>query len=405
MQTHLSLFARHMWLGVFLVLAFAGSAAANVVPASSLTLERVPYRMDNSNLAAWWKPMSVHRGHVYLSFNGHRAGDLHTVRVARYTPRTGAWRQACLRLPRHRRCVRYPDDVGHTQSTLAVDGEGRIHVFASMHHRGWRYWRSGRPGWVKTMRFHGRELGAQGRFTYPVATRAPNGDVWLMIRQSGVEPVRGRLYRWSVSAHRWSSLGSFAAAAGHGVYPDDIRVGEDGRVHLLWSWSGGGAAGIRHAPSYMVYDPSARSYQNAAGEPVDAPAAPEDPVVYQPLEAGEDWTHVMTGFGQRGAKLTIDPVTGGPVIAYRYAAPSDGGTIDDAMVRLAAWNGSGWEISVAHASRTSSAVGATHHGGQPRVYVDDPVTASGTIAVVQHGNADYVYRAVPRERALYLGRG
>jgi hypothetical protein len=362
--------------------------------------------MDSSNQAGWWKPLAIHRGSLYVAFNGNRWGGMHTVRVARRLP--NEWREDCLRMPWQRhRCALYPDDSGHNQPTIAVDGAGLVHVFASMHHRRWQYWRSEHPGWVKTMRFRGWELGRKpGRFTYPVAASGPDGDAWLIVRQSGVQPVLGRLYHWSVAERRWHSRGVFAAAAGHGVYPDDLHVGPDGRVHILWSWSGGPAAGIKHAASYMVYDPASRTYANAPGEPVAVPATPNSAVVLQPLEPGEEWTHVMTGYGQRGAKLSLNPETGWPVVAYRYAAPADGGTLpiaDDAKVRLAAWNGSVWELTVAYEPRTSEALGLSHHDGEPRLYVADPGTLSGTLAVLQADGADYVYHAAPHERALYIG--
>jgi hypothetical protein len=296
--------------------------------------------------------------------------------------------------------------VGHNQPTIAVDGGRYVHVFASMHHNRWRYFRSDRPGSVRTMQFHGRELGLRsGRFTYPVAATAPNGDVWVMVRQSGVTPPRGRLYRWSVADRDWHSFPSFAYADGHGVYPDDLQVGPDGRVHLLFSWSGGPASALKHAGSYLVYDPATGVYANAAGDPVTVPATPSSPVVFQPLDPGEDWTHVMSGFGQRGAKLTLDPA-GRPVVAYRYQAPVDAGPAplgDDAKVRTATWNGTAWDLAVVHEEPTSAALGITYHQ-QPIVYFADPGTASGTIAVVQTGTTDYVYKASPAEEALYIGR-
>ena len=40
----------------------------------------------------------------------------------------------------------YTDDVGHNQPSIARDGSGRLHVFASMHNNAWRYFRSDTVG-------------------------------------------------------------------------------------------------------------------------------------------------------------------------------------------------------------------------------------------------------------------
>ena len=364
--------------------------------------------MDSSNQAGWWRPLDISRGFVYMAYSAHRPGGWHTVWVAKRSLAGGGWSRSCLKRPGERRCAAYRDDIGHKQPTLVVDGRGFIHVFVGMHHSRWHYYRSRHARWIKTMRFRGDELpNRRGRFTYPIATRAPNGDVWMVVRQSHISPIRGRLYRWRVVTRRWYSMGSFAAEPGYSPYPDDILASPDGRVHLLWAWAGGKAGAVRHAASYTVYNPRTHSYANAAGEPVAAPATPASPVIYQPLEEGELWEHVMDGYGQRGAKLTLDPDTGQPVIAYRYQAPADGSLArlaEDAQVRLAEWNGSAWERQVIYAGKTTPALGISHHGGEPHVYYDDAPAVSGTIAVVQVGDVDHVYRAAPAERTLYFGQ-
>ncbi|GBG07790.1 hypothetical protein PAT3040_02351, partial [Paenibacillus agaridevorans] len=34
------------------------------------------------------------------------------------------------------------NDLGHNQPSIALDGDGNLHMFASMHHEGWKYFRS-----------------------------------------------------------------------------------------------------------------------------------------------------------------------------------------------------------------------------------------------------------------------
>src|SRR5690606_27396920 len=88
----------------------------------------------------------------------------------------------CLRLSSGA-CAEYIDDGGHNQPTIAVDGNGVIHAFVSMHNDSWNYFRSTTAGDVTTMVEQSAEVpdGELG-FTYPVAATAPNGDVYLMAR-------------------------------------------------------------------------------------------------------------------------------------------------------------------------------------------------------------------------------
>lgn len=399
------------------------ATAGSIIPVSTVATEALPYRMDTSNQAGWWKPVAVHGGRVFVAFNGPAPrSDRHRVWVASRPLAGGEWRRGCLRLRKQRRCVTYQDDIGHNQPTIAVDGRGFIHVFASMHHSSWQghYFRSRRARWVTTMRSSNDLWPRHSRFTYPVAATSPSGDVWLLARQSGIDPVLGRMYRWDADARRWHAERSFAAASPRGVYPDDVVFSPDGRVHLVWSWSGGGAGGVKHAGSYIVYDPDSRSYANAAGEPVASPATPDSPTVFQPLETGEDWSQVMDGYGQRGAKLALT-ADGRPFVVYRYQAPADGSTAavaDEAKMRTAEWNGTEWVRTDVYDGRTSEGFGVTVHDDGARVYYDDrpsyatsyltidgaqwPVT-SGTSAVVTAGGADIVYRSVPSQRTLYVG--
>src|SRR5690606_25206362 len=214
--------------------------------------EAVPDRMDASNQAGWWHPLDAQHGATYLAYNGWGgpgqggAADTHQVHVARRDG-AGAWVRGCLP-DGAGGCVVYRDDVGHNQPTLALDGDGHIHVFASMHGNGWRYFRSARPGDPTTMVDRSAEMPDQGgRYTYPTAARTPNGDVYLAIRSGRV----GNLYRWHDAADRWTRVATFAADDRFVVYPDDVVSDAAGNVHIAWEWAYGGANGLRHLGSYL----------------------------------------------------------------------------------------------------------------------------------------------------------
>jgi len=420
---------RHGSLRVLVLLALIGLLAA-CLPVGA---EQVPYRMDASNQAGWWKPLDEFGGNVYVAYDawgGSGLGgpnDTHAVYVGRRDS-TGNWTRGYLPSAGGGAAT-FPDDIGHKQPTLAVDGDGYIHVFASMHNTNWQYYRSSRPGDPTSMVDRSSEMPDQGGlFTYPNGLRTPNGDVYLIIRDLPV----GRLYRWDNAANSWSRVATFASEADYVVYPDDVTTDGSGNLHIAWEWAYGGAGGLRHLGSEMRYEPATGRFSDAAGRPLTTPVGINSTAVYQPLEPGErstDRSSDLNPPGFQSAKLAIDPATGYPVAAYRMRL-TNGGNFE---VRYAAWDGSAWRRQTVYAGRytTYAAVDVTFHGGQPRVYyaktgvpngdqafaavrqpgggwVEDPPLLPGVLverlAVVQRGTTDWVYLSAPTEMNLYLYR-
>lgn len=423
-------------------LASAGIAAAIVIVASAparaaVTTELVPYRMDASNQAGWWHPIDEYNGRVYMAYNAWGsasaggAQDTHTVYVAK-RELDGRWDRDCVR-DSAGACLVLGDDLGHNQPTIAVDGDGYIHIFYSMHGINWRYYRSSVPGDVHTMVNRSAYMPDQGgSYTYPAATRTDNGDIYLVIR-AGTE---GRLYRWNNAANVWTNEGTFARASGYVVYPDDV-IFSAGEVHIAWEWAYRTSNGLRHNGSYLRYSPVTRQFRNAAGAVVNHPATFGTPdVVYQPVEGTEnasdrdEYPHDNRGDfpGVQSAKISFHPTANRPFIAYRYRSAFQG----PFRVKLAEWDGSAWVRSVVYGGKydTFAAVDVTTFGGSGiRVYyaknqtiADDHAFAATRqadgswaetllrgatpierLAVIRRGATDHLYLASPGTHQLFYG--
>jgi len=350
----------------------AASAALSVPGPIVRTLQ-----LDSSNQAAWWKPVDEVGGSTYVAF------DEHVPPTADAPPQTyhrvvighalgdGGWETGCVKDPSAPDgCARFVDDCGHNQPTVVVDGDGFVHAFVSMHNAPWHYYRSAEPGSVTDMVDRSREMPHQaGRFTYPVATRTPNGDVYLIIRGTvDGSPSNGRLYRWSNETNTWSSVLTFASQVKHWVYPDDLVADAQGDLHILYEWSYGGARAVRHLGSYLRYSPTTGLLSNLRGDVLQAPVTTAAKAVYQPLEQGETATGgaVNTAAGIQSAKLAIVPGTSTPMIAYRYRRETSG----PFEVRRARPYGTGWRREVVYAGRydTFAAIDITHSGDTVRIY-------------------------------------
>lgn len=402
------------------------SAGAN----AAVTVAEVPYRMDASNQAGWWKPIEEFGGRVYVAYNGwggptaDGTDDTHTVWIARREA-DGTWTRGCMEdTPDH--CAVLGDDVGHHQPTIAIDGDGYIHAFFSMHGSGWRYYRSAVPGDVTRMVNRAAQMPNQGgAITYPVAARAANGDVYLIVRDGTL----GKMYRWNDATDVWSYVATFAREDNRSVYPDDVAGVADGSVHIAWEWARGTAGGLRHVGSHLRYAPATNRFYNAAGTEVTVPVtSATTSVAYQPLEGSESFAEGDRLYdpGVQSAKLAIG-ADGRPLVAYRYRA-TPGGTF---RVRLAGWTGSEWRRSWVYAGSydTFAAVDVSSYAGGVRVYyaknqtiADDHAfvatqQADGTwaetllldsvpverLAVIRRGATDHLYLAAPGTRRLYYG--
>jgi hypothetical protein len=351
-----------------------------------ITLETVPFPMDSTNQAGWWNPVAEYRGETYLAFDAPApAANQHEIHLAKRS-RTGEWTSGCLHAPGGG-CVRYNDDIGHHQPSIAIDGNGHIHAFVSMHGSRWHYYRSDQPGSVTTMTDHAAEMADQDAgVTYPATTSAPNGDVYLIARVTSPETGTygsGRLYRFDVRRGVWERAAVFASENGFSVYPDQVQVDRLGQVHVLWEWADGGASGVRHLGSYLIYQPWRKAFVSAAARPVPVPVTTEAPadVVYQPLEGVEDKNDGTSSVdpGVQSAKLTLPDVPLRPgLVAYRYR-PEPGALFE---IRVARWDGHRWvrETMYDGAQETEAAIGVTYSRGLARVYytVKPPVCDPGS---------------------------
>ncbi|MGW1349208.1 BNR-4 repeat-containing protein [Streptomyces sp. NPDC002409] len=351
-------------------------STGNTAATAAAVVEKVPYAMDSSNQAAWWTPVATYKGrgqYTYFAFNepGSTAAT-HRPAIARRDP-DGVWSRLPL-LNSDGQQAEFPDDNGHNQPSVARDGNGRLHVFASMHANSWRYYRTEAPGTDVTD--HAAELPDQGvGITYPVVTTAPNGDLYLAARVgAGADQRPGKLYRWDNAASRWSTVATFAAAPNRSVYPDDITVDPTGRVHLLYEWAKAPATAFRHQLSYLRHDPATGTFTDSTGTTLTTPTTPATSDVIQNLTTGEEWStdNTYTGPAVQSAKLTLDNST--PKITYRYRSADSNGNFH---VHYAYPSGSSWTSKTVYTNtQTTAALGITWNTTDTkRIYY---ITTTGT---------------------------
>lgn len=396
---------RPVWVHVAAVAVAAagvtGSCSAGrsrpAVPAPPIGVATVA-TVDTSNRAGWWTPIVERGGAIYYAYAAPgEAPRRHTVVVVR-RERSGATESRCLRAGAP--CIQFRDDVGHNQPSVAVDGEGFVHVFVAMHSSPWRghYFRSHAPGAVARFTDRGGEMpDPSWTHTYPVPVTAPDGGLWLTIRSRSSPDalgVGGRLYHYDLATRRWSRVATFAYNPGLWVYPDDVQIDPDGRLHIAFEWVKKFTNAFPHVGGHVTYDPATRRFANAAGQPLAAPLDFASPAVYQGWPDSYDPTARYNGLGVQTAKLALDPGTGRPHIVYRYT-PRYG---DNLRVLHVWWNGTRWRRATVYAGRydTFPAVDVTLVGTSLRVYYVKENTSGGPAAFVAErtGTGTYTERSL-----------
>jgi hypothetical protein len=389
-------------VALVVVLVAAGAARDGHRPASeragrSARAELVelgpPATADTSNQAGWWTPIVVHRDAVYYAYDAPAATPgSHVVRVAKRLP-SGLTESSCLTIDG--RCATYRDDVGHHQPSLAVDGDGYVHVFVAMHLSPFhgRYFRSAEPESVTTFAEQSRMLPDQTwTHTYPVLATAPDGDVWLAIRSRsspGSHGVGGRIYHYDTAHRAWTRAATFAYNPGLWVYPDDLQIDASGRLHIAFEWVKKRVGWFPHIGAYVTYDPATGRLANAAGQTLGGPLSVHSPATYQSWSASFDPAARGNGFGVQTAKLALDPGTGRPQIVYRYQS----GYHRRPSVLAAGWDGTRWRKATVYGGRydTFPAVDVTMVGTSLRVYYAKVNTSGGPSAFVAERTAPGTY--------------
>ncbi len=378
-----------------------------------------PFTMHASNTAGWWTPIVQYNNQTYMAFLDQNLSCILAVSKA-----GGTWDYVTIEED-------IINDAGHTQQSIAIDGDGYIHIFYGMHSRGMKYKRSNIPGDI-TGGFTDRSAEfPAGAYTYPSLTTAPNGDIYLFIRNSQNHHA-GEMFRWNNARDEWSKVADVAKQPGYTCYPDHIYASTDGNIHLIFEWRQGGAGGNRHLGSYARYNANNGQFYRADGTVYTAlPITPGTGDVFQPFEGDEIWDSSAAGspkYGMQSAKLSVNS-QGNPVIAYAYSPTH---LSNQYHYRFAIWDGTDWRRSTVYGTATdfvsTEKMWITSAGGVLRYYFSKPdknvylrvsderggmwseeqkISGLNVPRIVGYTDAadgkDYLYMASPAAGAIYLG--
>lgn len=345
--------------------------------APAAPIERVPFWMHDSNQAGWWTPLAEHNGAAYMAYNTPSDNELfHHVAVA-VRSSGGDWKRYLATneagIPES-----YINDPGHNQPSLAIDGNGQLHLFASMHNDNWRYftWDTTDSS-AQLLDASANMPDPNARITYPIVEVDSQGDLWLIVRMHESTRRPGILYHYDHTQREWSRIAEFASADQRSVYPNDLKVDDEGNVHIVFEWALYPAAPMRHELSYIRYDSAAGTFTDASHNVVPIPVTPATVDLIQPLLSDEDYN---SNHGVQTAKLALDE-DGSPLVIYRQSSLSHPNHF---VVKFARWEGTEWQREVIfQETPTRAALDITRVGSEIRLYY------------IRNTGVDRVYAAVP----------
>lgn len=194
----------------------------------------------------------------------------------------------------------------HNSVTLAVDGDGYLHLSGNMHVNALTYFRSERPWDITSFVQHFAMTGEnEDRCTYPRFLYDRAGDLIFHYRD-GSSGNGSEIYnRWDRAEQRWVRLLDRPLTDGQGLmnaYLHEPVLGPDGRFHMSWVWRDTPDCKTNHDLSYAVSDDLVH-WQTANGDPIDLPMTLQTPGVIVdpvPAEGGIINGSGKVGFDSRG---------------------------------------------------------------------------------------------------------
>ncbi|WP_371343882.1 BNR-4 repeat-containing protein [Klebsiella quasipneumoniae] len=371
---------------------------------ADLSISVISDQASESNQAGWWHPVDSFQGLEYYGLcKEFGTAGYHQVEIVRRDADGTLTRGLCKNTDGT--VASYVNDVGHNQPSVVVDGAGYIHVFTSMHTNLLRYFRSSLPGDVSTMVDATRDFpDVEWTWTYPIVGRAPDGNVFAMLRASdrsltGEIKRASFLYQYDITSRLWSRFAHVAEQDQRAVYPDDMHVNSAG-VHLIYEWAKYEASAVRHVGEYGVIGNDGLM-RNVSGTVFDMPVT-QGQLAYKPLYPGED-PNISNALiiGIQSAKFAFSGESLSH-ITFRFREINDptGTAFTNFRVKNSIWNGTEWiEEELAYVppeiGNTSAALAATVQGVKKRVYFSVEYTSSGsTVAVIvlaENAGTGWVY--------------
>ena len=266
----------------------------------------------------------------------------------------------------------------HNVISMAVDGDGFIHVAFDHHDDSLHYCRSIAPGSLELGPMEPMVGFNEIDVTYPEFYSMPDGDLLFVYRSGGSGHGDMVINRYSTAEQKWTNVQDVLidGEVQRSAYWQ-LCVDSGGTIHLSWVWRETMEVETNHDLCYARSRDGGVTWESSKGEQYQLPITQETAEVVWPVPQGQDLINQTS--------MTADP-EGNPYIAT-YWRDNDSDTPRYRIV----WNdGNGWHQSVVPGSDRPFRLG---HGNTP---------VSRPQLVVEDGRAIMVFRSASRENRVSI---
>jgi len=265
----------------------------------------------------------------------------------------------------------------HGGISIALDGEGRLHLAWGLHGRPLRYVQGVAPGSLELGPEQAMTGEREARVTYPEFYDLPDGGLLFLYRDGRAAAGDVLLDRYDLATRRWSAV-QHPLIAGEGrrsPYTNQIAVDARGHWHLSWCWREARGAGSNRDLLYAVSDDEGRSWRRSDGTPYRLPITAPQAEVIRALPVGSDLINQTA--------MAVD-ASGRPLVAS-YWRPAGAAAPEYQLV----WrDGAAWRASSLGRRRLDFALGG---GGTRRLPMARPKLLAGA-----DGRVHLVFRDAER---------
>jgi hypothetical protein len=261
--------------------------------------------------------------------------------------------------------TRYTGSVrdAHNAISIAVDGQGLLHVAWDHHGQPLRYARGTRPGALELSEPRHMTGRLESAVTYPEFYHLPNGDLLFLYRDGSSGKGNVLLNRYDASRGEWHAV-QHPLIDGQGersAYVNQLAIDARGGWHISWTWRETPDVATNHDVLYAYSPDQGRGWQTSAGEAYSLPISARNAEVACHVPQGSELINQTS--------MTVDDF-GRPMIAT-YWRPE--GT-DVPQFHLVWFDGQQWRTSQIG---TRSQAFRLSGGGTKRIPISRPQVLAG----------------------------
>lgn len=208
----------------------------------------------------------------------------------------------------------------HNFISLGIDTEGFVHISGNMHVKSLRYYRSAKPGDVRSIEpIHKMVGGQESKVTYPYFFNGIIGELYFMYRDGSSGQGNSLINRYDTRTQTWSRISDKPLIDGEGkmnAYESWPKSDSHGVYHMAWVWRDTGDILTNQDVSYArTVGSDLASWCKSDKTPLKLPIT---------LGTGEIIDPVPTSSGLRNsvAQITFD-LQGRPMVTYVKYRPKE----------------------------------------------------------------------------------